>query len=1018
MARDSHGLEAFWVTIRNESLPRGQAICLIGAVSSASPLDSKKLEKLRQAGDLAGMVNFFRGSQAADRFAWEKPMLAAERAARRGDEEYSKWNRGRWEASLLALLACASWARLRNMRWTVGGPHFGDAEWSDWWREAQRLVAELRPAWVDEWAELLLRQNLDHWFFVRELVRRGLCRTPASDVYTLGMMRGLRWRFHTYVSKRGGGAESRFPTIADAILDDPGLLKDEIWRLFRVAGTSKCNLQSLEPVQRTNWKLNAKMPAEVEEHSWRFALGWLADKGKLPRGRVLDESLAALDRGFESHHAGWFFRLHDELAPTLAERTARQEKYLVLLACPHPNVSTWALQTVAELDKEQPLPAAMLLKHLSPAFALEAKASVKTALQLTGRAAAREPRRRGDLLILATQALDCEAADVQGELFKLLDQHGDRGDLALKKALAARASGVAPSWRARFAEWGAGRAGAKPATTAATPKGVSPPIATAASPLHPAHRLVLIASPDELLERIDFILDHPEDIDEVECVLAALVRLGKARPADFAAKSEDLRRHILRAGWPQLGHGAEAMVGADFMPKSHAYSVNSVTKLLAWVLESWRIGKVLWPMLRGADDLNQTQRFLFQRLAGISRLIHRGVTLPLLSTPTHRGGWIAPGEFVSRLEAWQRAGELCDPDDFCLALLRLASENRGPALNRLQDLIGEVADAARHALGEEDTVIGPTAPFWIAAARARTPFLDDPAVEKRHPGLGPDAGRAARLGWFTEQSVEFFKNPLEQVVASWLKIKPNPNRAFMLDSLCLSVDPPLQEKMGATVLPVLMHGPWEGDGLNYREEASILRWAFTFWPASREPLFGALALWLMGATQSFQYRQGYRHVFMEVAFARLEDPFTRPGPMASLLHAFALLSPDAECRGRGARALRVLVESGRFSAPALGTTLARLLGTSIGKAGRLADSLAEVARVSPAHAVAVRGLIEEAMDGDPAKAPKDVAKLLELLVELVSADGVALTHPTARDYVGRLPEAGRMKRLLTQLLGG
>ena len=31
----------------------------------------------------------------------------------------------------------------------------------------------------------------------------------------------------------------------------------------------------------------------------------------------------------------------------------------------------------------------------------------------------------------------------------------------------------------------------------------------------------------------------------------------------------------------------------------------------------------------------------------------------------------------------------------------------------------------------------------MAAARSRSPWSDDPAVLARHPGLGPDAGRAA-----------------------------------------------------------------------------------------------------------------------------------------------------------------------------------------------------------------------------------------------------------------------------------
>ena len=711
-------------------------VLLMAEVSPDSLLNFEKLEKRRKAGDLAGVVDIFRGSREADRSVFEKPVLAAERLARRGEVDHDQWDRAAWEASLLAVLACASWGRLRNFRWNVGGPHFGDAEWSPWWREALRLVAEQRPAWADDWAEVLLKQNLDHWFFVRELVREGLCHAPASDAYTLGMLRGLHWRFHTYVPKKGGGGESRYRSIADAILDDPGLLQDELWRLFRVAGTSKCNVQSLEPTQGTNWKLNTKIPADTEKHSWRYAIVWLADKGQLPRGRLLDESLAALNRGFEPHHAGWYCRLHDALEPTTGERAARLEKYLLVLASPHPNLATWALQTVADLDQEHPLPAAPLVKQLAPAFALESKTSVKIALKLAGRAAAREPRHRGELLMLATQALACNAAEVQGMLLKLLDELGRREDAALAGVLAAQADKIAPSLRARLSDWQTA-AGRSSPPLASKPKIAQVP---STAPLDASGRQAPISHPEELFERIAFALDHPDDIDEVERVLAGLVRLGNARPSGFAKKSEALGRHIIRAGWEHLTRRPEPIFAGQFLPKGEVVFLNSVPRLLGALLESWRLSKDLWPKPGDVDELNQTQRFLFQRLRGINALIQRGVTLPLLSAPTHRGGWIDPVEFAKRLEAWHRAGEACEEHDFCLALLRLAAENRAPALGRLQDVAGEAADAARHALGDEGSKSDPRR-FFGWRRRGRVPLSSTiRRSSEGTPGWGPTQG--------------------------------------------------------------------------------------------------------------------------------------------------------------------------------------------------------------------------------------------------------------------------------------
>ena len=78
-----------------------------------------------------------------------------------------------------------------------------------------------------------------------------------------------------------------------------------------------------------------------------------------------------------------------------------------------------------------------------------------------------------------------------------------------------------------------------------------------------------------------------------------------------------------------------------------------------------------------------------------------------------------------------------------MALLRLAPDHRAEALAAARDLRDEPGAAIRYALGSKKEPIGDSAPLWVAAARSRSPWSDDPAVLARHPGLGPDAGRAA-----------------------------------------------------------------------------------------------------------------------------------------------------------------------------------------------------------------------------------------------------------------------------------
>ena len=123
--------------------------------------------------------------------------------------------------------------------------------------------------------------------------------------------------------------------------------------------------------------------------------------------------------------------------------------------------------------------------------------------------------------------------------------------------------------------------------------------------------------------------------------------------------------------------------------------------------------------------------------------IAEGRAAPLLATPTHAGGWIDPRVFVERYHTCCRLPFAILTEDLIMALLRLAPDHRAEALAAARDLRDEPGAAIRYALGSENEPIGDSAPLWVAAARSRSPWSDDPAVEARHPGLGPDAGRAA-----------------------------------------------------------------------------------------------------------------------------------------------------------------------------------------------------------------------------------------------------------------------------------
>jgi hypothetical protein len=67
-------------------------------------------------------------------------------------------------------------------------------------------------------------RNIGHWSIIRRLIHAGLCHKPDSDNYTLGMITNVC----PYHDSKG--------TIYDALVEDPDLLRHDVWRLFEVEG--------------------------------------------------------------------------------------------------------------------------------------------------------------------------------------------------------------------------------------------------------------------------------------------------------------------------------------------------------------------------------------------------------------------------------------------------------------------------------------------------------------------------------------------------------------------------------------------------------------------------------------------------------------------------------------------------------------------------------------------------------------------------------------------------------------
>ena len=430
--------------------------------------------------------------------------------------------------------------------------------------------------------------------------------------------------------------------------------------------------------------------------------------------------------------------------------------------------------------------------------------------------------------------------------------------------------------------------------------------------LDPERTIVPVDDLDELIGLFSTILEDPEDPDDLERVLDGVSRLCDRRPDDFAVRTGPLRNRAERRRKEVFSH---------------------LVPTLCDLAVSWANAEMCQAS-RAYVDLRLVGVFA-RRVQAIAGRAAAGRAAPLLGAPTHRGGWIDPRILVDRVKTWAGLALPLEPLDGSLALLRLAPDPgaRAEALRSASGLDGEYAAALRHALGGKGETVGPDGSIWVAAARARAPREDDPLVEARHPGLGPDAGRAAHC--------RLRAGP-----------QPVPGRYRWSSRALIDHDPevpPVDLQNLPTVLLHVVRGSVPLDDI---------RWIATIWPLGRDAFFAVGAEWML-TPDCTPTEVRYHRPYLEA----LLDPDVPIRSMARLMLVGGLSSGLPELQGLATDALIAALDDGRIDGRLLGEALQHPLAAGLVKRARLAKSLGDAARVSRLHAAGRRA-------GAPARAAR------------------------------------------------
>jgi hypothetical protein len=333
---------------------------------------------------------------------------------------------------------------------------------------------------------------------------------------------------------------------------------------------------------------------------------------------------------------------------------------------------------------------------------------------------------------------------------------------------------------------------------------------------------------------------------------------------------------------------------------------------------------------------------------------------PLLSFPTHRGGWIDPVEWVARLQKRSYAKL-----DLLRSLARIAPDNRSAALAEAAALRGETGSIARFALGGDECPkrLGKNDyDLWITAARCRDPMGDwsDLAARLSVDDPWPGGARSAvyhphisSFVWGVHGTVAVhFKALAEVWIAERRSWEPCAPGHPMARGRGGSLEESFKKARLIETRPfAALH--------SYPEEARgwalgilwVQQWLGFQCPLDPRPAY------LKGARLAFDGIDE-RNPELRGMFEVLFCPGRAWGEEAHALAAMGLLLRETEASGLAIDAVTDAIDRQVFDPCIFANILRRFAVVEWMKLNRLAAALSHVVAVSPMHAAAVSKAIQ------------------------------------------------------------
>ena len=925
-----------------------------------------------------------------------------------------------------------------NQLWRLNGALFYNAESGllppgDLVDFVCQLLAHRRPDWLDSWLGNTLQSNTSaslDFAVLLQLEARGfialsprlLAASGASELVKLGTEASVFRQLHGYTLSDTG--------LTDSQAQHFGQFKKTFFWLREGEELPSSEALVYERLVRSKDLLERAIPsffefdtqldwaiAHVLEHrtnrriTWHDMFARLVAAGHLDRTDILTRCLLALRRDFRRPLLTWFKELFLALKPTVSERLARQADLVELLAHPQPLVVNFAIEQLKNVWLEPGFDLAPLLLYTDN---LLTRLDLKTLLGGLGKLAGAHATHAPAVARLLAAALSHPDTAVQEPAAKSLAALLNPKKPAITTvevveitaAIAAQAGVLGAGARATLASWLAAETVAS--ASASAPVAYAPR-AQFIPDISPATAVVPVADWHELLFLTGQVLKH-DDPAGLERWLDGLLCLHSQLPANHP---EQLRPYVLQL-LPQLKkvidaeattllHGPLPIWGHDGLAEA---------LLLSWVT-GFRTPKVETVVMQSSHLLRMPLLELEQRrYAHAEKLLASQLALPLLSTPTHAPYWVAPRALVTKLLAYEAAGQKPAAADLALALARTAHSHPAEAEaalcllpqlahSGLRELLAwffgpsdvplpaptHVAPPTRRAADATATLAEALPELWAVAARTKAPQQGFPTLLA---WLGYDYPGAAQPLRLVREVVEQentydprYLTPGQPTTHRWTEVYWHSGTTQPALSALLLYSPPAGNGK---------QGSWE--------ENQVLASDFPYLAAALPNYTAPLHEYILRcATWADNLESSERDLVAQALRSTLGSGPAQSVAATTVL-ASGLLHHTPLCRSLGQEVLLRAVANGQLLPDVLGQVLGQQLAVGYAPVPRLAARLATLGGIDALTDDALHQVLDALLPELPAAPLRSLRALLDLYADLRTRTG----RPTPAAVQARLGE--------------